>query len=83
LKLSIVTPVFNEISSLPIIPNKVVTSLPQVDKEVIVEDYSTDGTREWLQEVAGDHTRGVALLISVSAPIAVIANAGSDLLLPT
>jgi cellulose synthase/poly-beta-1,6-N-acetylglucosamine synthase-like glycosyltransferase len=84
LKLSIVIPVFNELSSLPIILNKVVTSLPQVDKEIIVvDDCSTDGTREWLQEVVGDHTYGVALPISVSAPIAVIAMAGSNLLLPT
>jgi hypothetical protein len=36
LKLSIVIPVFNELSSLPIILNKMVTSLPQVDKEIIV-----------------------------------------------
>ena len=53
LKLSIVIPVFNELSSLPIILNKVVTSLPQVDKEIIIiDDCSTDGTREWLQEVS-------------------------------
>ena len=58
MKLSIVIPVFNELSSLPIILNKVVTSLPQVDKEIIIiDDCSTDGTREWLQEVVGDHTR--------------------------
>jgi hypothetical protein len=36
LKLSIVIPVFNELSSLPIILNKMVTSLPEVDKEIIV-----------------------------------------------
>jgi len=36
LKLSTVIPVFKELSSLPIILNKMVTSLPQVDKEIIV-----------------------------------------------
>src|SRR5438874_3101518 len=47
LKLSIVIPVYNEFPSLPIILNKVVMSLPSVDKEIIVvDDCSTDGTRE-------------------------------------
>ena len=36
LKLSMVMPVCYELSSLPIILSKVVTSLPQVDKRTIV-----------------------------------------------
>lgn len=46
---------FNELASLPKILNRVVLALPGVEKEiVIVDDCSTDGTREWLREHIGD-----------------------------
>ena len=58
LKLSVVIPVYNELASLPKILNRVVLALPEVEKEiVIVDDFSTDGTREWLQDRIGNHIR--------------------------
>jgi len=53
-KLSVIVPVFNESQYLPRILNKVVVALPGVQKEIIiVDDCSTDGTREWLRESLG------------------------------
>jgi len=50
LKLSVVIPVYNEISTIEEILNRV-RSAPQ-DKEIIViDDASTDGTREWLEKL--------------------------------
>jgi len=58
LKLSIVIPVYNEVRLLPLILNKVVLSLPQVEKEIIlVDDCSRDGTRDWIKERVGDRVR--------------------------
>jgi glycosyltransferase involved in cell wall biosynthesis len=58
LKLSIVVPVFNEINSLPVILNRVIKSIPQVTKEIIVvDDGSIDGTATWLRETIGDKIR--------------------------
>src|SRR5262249_49937045 len=55
LKLSVVVPVYNEVASLPIILNRVVAALPDVDKEIIVvDDCSTDGTTAWLRQLVGD-----------------------------
>jgi glycosyltransferase involved in cell wall biosynthesis len=55
MRLSIAIPVFNERDSLPRILAKVIRALPQVEKDiVIVDDYSTDGTRAWLQSAIGD-----------------------------
>jgi len=55
LKLSVVVPVFNEVNSLPIILNRVVKAIAQVDKEIIVvDDCSTDGTTAWLRQTIGD-----------------------------
>lgn len=56
MKLSVVIPVFNEISTI----EKIVKAIKTVDinKEiVIVDDYSTDGTRQKLSELADDTTR--------------------------
>ena len=49
--LSIVIPVFNERDTLPSILESVLLALPSVNKQiVIVDDCSTDGSREWLQQ---------------------------------
>ena len=50
MKLSVVIPVYNEISTIGELLNRV-RSVPQ-DKEIIViDDGSTDGTREWLEKL--------------------------------
>lgn len=49
--LSILMPVYNEITSISAILDRVKTALPGVTKEiVIVDDGSRDGTRAWLSE---------------------------------
>lgn len=51
MKLSIIIPVFNERQTLPAVIPLVLKVLPELTKEiVIVDDGSTDGTREWLSE---------------------------------
>lgn len=51
--LSIVIPVYNERQTLPVLLEKIqAVELPGITKEIIiVDDGSTDGTREWLQTV--------------------------------
>lgn len=49
MKLSVLIPVYNERSLLAECLTRVVAALPAVEKEIIiVDDCSTDGTREWL-----------------------------------
>lgn len=49
--LSIIIPVYNERTTLETVLARVASALPGVDKEIIVvDDCSTDGTREWLRE---------------------------------
>jgi glycosyltransferase involved in cell wall biosynthesis len=51
-KLSILIPVYNERRLLPLLLTKLTSALPDVEKEVIlVDDGSTDGTREWVSEM--------------------------------
>ena len=58
MKLSIVMPVFNERTTLPAVLEKVASV--SFDKEiVIVDDGSTDGTREYLQKIAQDPGEGI------------------------
>ncbi len=53
MKLSIVIPCYNEIDTIDEIINAV-SAAPYKDKEIIiVDDFSTDGTRERLKEVIG------------------------------
>lgn len=52
MKLSILIPVYNERRLLPLLLTKLSSALPDVEKEVIlVDDGSTDGTREWVREM--------------------------------
>ena len=51
-KLSIIIPVYNELKTLPNLIEKVERVVLPVEKEIIIiDDYSKDGTREWLHEV--------------------------------
>jgi glycosyltransferase involved in cell wall biosynthesis len=51
MKLSVIIPVYNEIHTLDTILAKVIQTLPEINKEIIlVDDCSTDGTRQWLQD---------------------------------
>ena len=54
MKLSVIIPVYNEINTLNTILEKVIQVLPEIKKEIIlVDDFSTDGTRQWLKKAFG------------------------------
>lgn len=56
MKLSVIIPAYNERHTIGPCLVKVVAAIPHVEKEiVIVDDCSSDGTREWLSE----HVEGV------------------------
>lgn len=65
MKLSIIIPVYNEIHTIDSVLTKVAQALPEVNKEIVlVDDGSTDGTREWLIQTFGEvnsHPVGVKL----------------------
>lgn len=54
--LSILIPVFNEIRTLELLLNRVINApLPCERELVIVDDFSTDGSRDFLEEFAAKH----------------------------
>lgn len=56
MKLSVVIPVYNEIQTIAEIIDRV--QKVQIEKElIIVDDYSTDGTREYLQQLKAENIR--------------------------
>ncbi len=65
MKLSVIIPVYNEIHTLDTLLTKVLQALPEVPKEIVmVDDGSSDGTREWLTKTFGQaDTRPVQLAL--------------------
>ena len=62
MKLSVVIPVYNERQTIELLLKRVEAA--PYDKEIIlVDDASTDGTREILQRLAGDHRDQVHLVL--------------------
>ena len=57
MKLSVIMPVYNEIHTIDSILAKAIAALPEVTKEiVVVDDGSSDGTREWLTRIIAQST---------------------------
>jgi glycosyltransferase involved in cell wall biosynthesis len=57
MKLSIIIPAYNETDTIGVVLSQVAEVLPAVEKEiVIIDDCSTDGTRQWLRENLGDRS---------------------------
>jgi dolichol-phosphate mannosyltransferase len=55
-KLSIIIPTYNELKTLPLILESVERAALPLEREiVIVDDYSRDGSREWLESVRGKY----------------------------
>lgn len=64
-KLSVIIPVYNEVHTLPSVLTKVIQALPEVSKElVVVDDGSTDGTREWLTQTLKTNPHQVCLSLN-------------------
>ena len=57
MKLSVVIPVYNEKETLPVVLEKV-RATPHEKEILLIDDGSTDGTREYLQELAKDPPEG-------------------------
>ncbi|MDJ0532718.1 MAG: glycosyltransferase family 2 protein [Xenococcaceae cyanobacterium MO_207.B15] len=66
MKLSVVIPVYNEIHTLDTLLAKVILACPEIPKEIVmVDDCSTDGTREWLVDKFG-HTDSNSVHLDLS-----------------
>lgn len=83
LGLSIVIPVYNEIHTIDTVLIKIIEALPDISKElVLVDDGSTDGTRQWLVDAFGDPNDGpISTELSPDHRIfaSALSNASSDL----
>jgi glycosyltransferase involved in cell wall biosynthesis len=63
-RLSVIVPVYNEAKTIAEVIARVQQSVPELDKEVIVvDDASTDGSRELLQKLAGAPAAPFRLLV--------------------
>ncbi|MGD0917384.1 MAG: glycosyltransferase family 2 protein [Thermodesulfobacteriota bacterium] len=54
MKLSVIIPVYNEVGTIQEIIERV-KQAPYEKEIIVVDDYSTDGTRELLKEIGGDN----------------------------
>jgi glycosyltransferase involved in cell wall biosynthesis len=70
--LSVLIPVYNERRTLAIILATVSRALPDVDKElIVVDDCSTDGTRDWLRGNFPDGARrGASIAVAADGSLA-------------
>lgn len=80
--LSIIIPVFNERATLPRVLAAVARALPDVRKQIIVvDDGSTDGTAEWLEEnLPAEGWRGDFLFLGEAGELSLAAGEGEALL---
>ncbi len=79
MKLSVVIPVYNERATLPRVLTRVFRALPDVSKEiVIVDDGSTDGTREWLRETFGSTNPHVWFALTTDDRFVVVGDRATD-----
>ena len=68
--LSVLIPVYNERKTLATVLETVCGVLPGVDKElIVVDDCSTDGTRDWLRGNFPDGARSATSVRSTRAAI--------------
>ncbi len=84
--LSVIIPVFNERLTLPKVLATVAAALPEVPKEiVVVDDGSTDGTREWLKaNFPAPTTQFARFELDTSGnPVLMAAGSGANIVLAT